>query len=65
MPLCRSSGGGLWGIRSNLPHGRIARVIFCVSDGKMVLLHGFEKKAQKTPRLDLEMARKRQKDTKR
>lgn len=55
----------MWGIRSNLPHGRIARVIFCVSDGKMVLLHGFEKKAQKTPRLDLEMARKRQKDTKR
>ena len=50
MPLCRALGGGLWEVRSNLAHGRIARVIFCVSDGKMVLLHGFEKKTQKTPK---------------
>jgi phage-related protein len=62
MPLCRALGNGLWEVRSNLPHGRIARVIFCVSDGKMVLLHGFEKKTQKTPQLDLATARKRQKD---
>jgi phage-related protein len=62
MPLCRPLGGGLWEIRSNLPRGRIARVIFCVSSGRMVLLHGFEKKTQKTPQLDLELARKRQKE---
>lgn len=62
MPLCRPLGGGLWEVRSNLPHGRIARVIFCVSGGRMVLLHGFEKKAQKTPQPDLELARKRQKE---
>ncbi len=24
MPLCRPLGGGLWEVRSNLPHGRIA-----------------------------------------
>ena len=65
MPLCRALGGGLWEVRSNLAHGRIARVIFCVSDGKMVLLHGFEKKTQKTPKPDLEIARKRQKETER
>jgi phage-related protein len=62
MPLCRALCGGLWEIRSNLPLGRIARVIFCVSAGRMVLLHGFEKKTQKTPKPDLEIARKRQKE---
>jgi len=65
MPLCRSLGGGLWEVRSNLTHGRIARVIFCVSAGHMVLLHGFVKKTQKTPQMDLEMARKRQKEIER
>jgi phage-related protein len=62
MPLCRSLGGGLWEVRTTLSHGRIARVIFCVHAGSMVLLHGFEKKTQKTPKQDLELARKRQKE---
>ena len=65
MPLCRSLGGGLWEVRSSLPHGRIARVIFCASQGHMVLLHGFEKKSQATPRADLELARRRQRETER
>lgn len=65
MPLCRALGGGLWEVRSNLPHGRIARVIFCVSQSRMVLLHGFEKKTQKTPPADLDLARKRQKEIER
>lgn len=62
MPLCRSLGGGLWEVRSNLTHGRIARIIFCASRGRMVLLHGFVKRTQKTPPDDLELARKRQKE---
>jgi phage-related protein len=62
MPLCRPLGSGLWEVRSNLSHGRIARVIFCVHAGRMVLLHGLEKKTQKTPQPDLEIARKRQKE---
>jgi phage-related protein len=65
MPLCRSLGGGLWEIRSNLAHGRIARVIFCASRGHMVLLHEFEKKSQATPQAALELARKRQKEIER
>ena len=65
MPLCRSLGGGLWEVRSTLTQGRIARVIFCASGGRMVLLHGFVKKTQKTPQPDLEMARKRQKEIER
>jgi phage-related protein len=62
MPLCRALGGGLWEIRSRLSTHRIACVIFCVAEGRMVLLHGFIKKAQKTPLADLALARKRQKE---
>ncbi len=49
MPYCRPLGHGLWEVRSDLTGGRIARVIFCIVGGEMVLLHGFEKKTQKTP----------------
>ncbi len=62
MPLCRSLGGGLWEVRSNLPSHKTARVIFCTAQGRMVLLHGFVKRTQKTPQPDLELARKRQKE---
>jgi phage-related protein len=62
MPLVRSLGKGLWEVRSDLTQGRIARVLFCVEHGRMVLLHGFIKKTQKTPDTDLELALKRRKD---
>ena len=44
MPLVRSLGHGLWEVRSHLSGNRIARVIFCVDEGRIVLLHGFIKK---------------------
>jgi phage-related protein len=50
MPLCRSLGKGLWEVRSDLPSGRIARVIFCVTNSQMIRLHGFVKKTQRHPR---------------
>lgn len=59
MPLCRAMGGGLWEVRSDLPDGKIARVLFCAHNGEMVLLHGFIKKTQKTPKADLDLAKKR------
>ncbi len=62
MPYCRPLGHGLWEVRSDLTGGRIARVIFCIADGEMVLLHGFEKKTQKTPTRDIELALKRKQD---
>ena len=62
MPLCRSLGGGLWEVRSLLTNGRIARVLFCIAEEQMVLLHGFIKKSQKTPVHDLALARSRQKE---
>jgi phage-related protein len=62
MPLCRSLGGGLWEVRCNLASHRTARVIFCAVQGRMVLLHRFIKRTQKTPPPDLDLARKRQKE---
>ena len=59
---CRALGHGLWEVRSNLSGGRIARVIFTIVGGEMVLLHGFEKKSQKTPAGDLELARRRKRE---
>jgi phage-related protein len=62
MPYCRSLGHGLWEVRSNLSGGRIARVIFAIVGGEMILLHGFEKKSQKTPGHDIELAFKRRRE---
>ena len=61
MPLCRPLGRGLWEVRSDITDGRIARVLFSVEGGRMVLLHGFIKKTRKTPAADLELAIKRRK----
>lgn len=61
MPLVRALGGGLWEVRSSLTQGRIGRVLFCVEEECMVLLHGFVKKTQKTPQRDIELARRRRK----
>ena len=62
MPYCRSLGNGLWEVRSDLTDGKIGRVIFCVVGGRMVLLHGFIKKTQKTPAKDMELALRRRKE---
>ncbi len=59
MPLVRSLGRELWEVRSSLRHGRIARVLFCVEQECMVLLHGFMKKTQKTPKQDIDLAHRR------
>lgn len=55
MPTCRPMGNGLFEVRTYLGN-RIARVLFCLAEGRMVLLHGFIKKAQKTPRAELDLA---------
>ena len=64
MPLCRSMGEGLWEIRTNLPSNRIARVLLGVDDGVLVALHAFIKKTQKTPPLEIAVARRRLKELK-
>jgi phage-related protein len=62
MPLCRPMGDGLWELRSDLPSDRIARVLFSVHEGDILLLHGFIKKTQKTPDDDLALARRRKRE---
>lgn len=57
MPVCRPMGNGLYEVRSSLTGKRIARVLFYLDKrGRMVLLHGFIKKSQKTPAEDLKLA---------
>lgn len=58
MPLVRPLGDGLWEVRCGLRDG-IARIVFLARDDAMVLLHGFVKKAQKAPKKELDIARKR------
>lgn len=62
MPLCRALGDGLWEVRSDLPSDRIARVLFSVQQGKILVLHGFIKKTQKTSDEDLAIARRRKRE---
>jgi phage-related protein len=59
MPLVRPLGRELWEVRSSLPNGRIARVIFTIEHQHMVLLHSFIKKTRKTPQNEIELALKR------
>ena len=62
MPLCRSLGGGLWEVRSALPSHRFARLLFFVAGNRIGVVHGFIKKTQKTPAVDLALARRRMKE---
>lgn len=62
MPLVRPMGKGLFEVRTDLPDKTIARVLFCFHGGELYALHGFIKKAQKTPPTDLKLARERKKE---
>ncbi len=64
MPLCRHLTGFkyLWEVRSQITAGRIARVIFYLNGMEMILLHGFVKKSQKTPKKDIDLANERKRE---
>ena len=62
LPHSRALGGGLFELR---PRGKsgIGRTFYCYRIGKqIVILHAFRKKTQKTPKRDLDLARKRMKE---
>jgi phage-related protein len=61
-PLVKKLTDQLWEIRETISDLNEARIIFTVDAGWCVLLHGFEKKSQKTPRQYLETADHRRKD---
>ncbi len=64
LPLCRSLGGGLWEVRSSLGGNREVRMIFFheTEQKMLVVVHGFIKKSQKTPKADIEIASRRMKE---
>jgi phage-related protein len=62
MPVCKALGNGLYEVRSTISSKREIRIIFCILDNKMILLHGFIKKSQKTPPKELELAKKRKRE---
>ena len=57
-PLVRHIGSSVYEIRSTLPT-RIARTLFFVHEGEIVLVHGFIKKTKKTPKEDRALALQR------
>jgi len=58
MPLVEKIESDIFELRSKLPN-KIARILFTVEGGLMILLHGFIKKTNKIPPDDLRLARKR------
>lgn len=62
MPVCRPLGAGLYEVRSTLSSKREVRVVFCIYEKFMILLHAFIKKTQKTPIQDMAIAKQRQKE---
>jgi phage-related protein len=64
MPHTRSMGEGLFELRLKAAEG-IARVFYCTMIGKrIVILHQFTKKTEKTPSKELAIARRRLKEVK-
>lgn len=62
LPYTRAMGEGLFEVRARGAEG-IGRAFFCTLVGqRIVVLHGFIKKTQKTPLADLRIARKRLKE---
>lgn len=59
MPICRALRADVWEIRTSLAGNRIARVLFAVEDGELLLLHGFLKKTQRTSPEAIRLAEQR------
>jgi phage-related protein len=64
MPHTRAMGDGLFELRLKAAEG-IARVLYCTMVGKRIMmLHQFIKKTDKTPLKELGIARRRMKEVK-
>ncbi len=58
-PKVRKLRSDLWELRTDISDKRICRFYFTIHKNKMVLLHAFIKKTQKTPLEDLYLATRR------
>ena len=64
MPHTRAMGGGVFELRIKAAEG-IARVFYCTVVGRrVVFLHQFVKKMDKTPSREIDVARRRMKEVK-
>lgn len=62
MPHTKAMGDGLFEMRLKGSEG-IGRVFYCtIVDQRIVILHSFTKKSQRTPKRELDKARQRQKE---
>ena len=62
MPHTRAMGQGLFELRIKAAEG-LARVFYCTAVGRrIVVLHQFIKKSEKTPRKELDIALRRMKE---
>lgn len=58
-PLVRHIEGRLWELRRE-SNTNIYRLLYVILSGRRILLlHGFQKKTQRTPRSDIELAQRR------
>ena len=62
LPYTKAMGGGLFEIRARGSEGTGRAFFCCVKEQKILVLHGFIKKTQTTPRRELRLAIKRMKD---
>ena len=58
--MVKHLASGLYEIRTDLFY-TTARVLFFTDGGEMILVHGFTKKTQRTPKTELGLALKRKK----
>lgn len=59
MPVCKDVKNGLYEVRTDL-RNRICRILCGIYGPRMILLHGFIKKSQSTPKVDMDTGLDRQ-----
>lgn len=64
LPLCRPLGDGLMEVRTSLSSKREVRMIFTFdrSEQRLLVLHAFIKKTQRTLKTDLDLAKARRQE---
>ena len=58
MPYIKPLEGKLYEVRAEVNRNAIRVIYFLYTDRRFILLHGFHKKTQKTPKKELEKAKK-------
>lgn len=62
MPHVRPLGDGLWEMRLRDAAGIARAIYFTTSGRRIVVLHAFDKRTQKTPRRSLDLAKRRMRE---